>query len=76
MILCEKGPPKVTFTWRHWARWTGEFRGNAPTNEPIELIGMCVAEVDDQLKITDLQVFFDPNPMLAKMMSFTCPFNQ
>jgi len=70
------GPPKVTFTWRHWARWTGEFRGNAPTNEPIELIGMCVAEVDDQLKITDLQVYFDPNPMLAKMMSFTCPFNQ
>jgi len=67
------GPPKVTFTWRHWADWTGEFRGNAPTGQRIEMFGMCVAKVNEQLKVTDLEVYFDPNPMLAQLMSVRCP---
>ena len=25
--------------------------------------------VDEQLKITDLQVFFDPNPLIARLMT-------
>jgi len=63
----------VTFTWRHWADWTGEFRGNAPTGQRIEMFGMCVAKVNEQLKVTDLEVYFDPNPMLAQLMSVRCP---
>ena len=66
------GPPKVSFTWRHWAHWTGPYRDSPPTGELMELIGTAIAEVDDNLKIIDLQVFFDPNPMLAKMTSKAC----
>ena len=70
------GPPKVSFTWRHWAHWTGPYRDSPPTGELMELIGTAIAEVDDNLKIIDLQVFFDPNPMLAKMTSkASCPFH-
>jgi len=74
-----KGPPKLTFTWRHWAHWTGPYGIHPPTGELMEMIGSAVVLVDDQLKITDLHVFFDPNPMIAKMMNFKltpdqCPF--
>ena len=71
-ITWDKGPPKVSFTWRHWADWTGEYNGNPGTGERLELIGMCAATVDEQLKITDLQVYFDPNPMLARMTRKNC----
>ena len=67
----------MTFTWRHWAHWTGPFRDQQPSGELMELVGMCMAEVDDNLKIVDLQVYFDPHPMLGKMMGIvpgTCPF--
>ena len=62
------GPPKVSFTWRHWARWEGPYRGNEPTGELLELFGSSVVEVDENLKIIDLQVFFDPHPLLGKLM--------
>ena len=55
----------------------------------MELFGSAVVEVDENLKIVDLQVFFDPNPMMARLMrkkgsnpssvddnkSPTCPFH-
>lgn len=58
----------MSFTWRHWAHWTGPYRDNMPTGELMELIGSAVVEVDENLKIVDLQVFFDPHPMLARLM--------
>jgi len=35
----------------------------------MELFGMSLVEVDEQLRITDLQVFFDPNPFIARLMN-------
>ncbi|XP_033098699.1 pathogen-related protein-like isoform X1 [Anneissia japonica] len=70
------GQPKVTFTWRHWANWSGPYRGNEPTNEPIEMTGCCIATVDDALKIEKLEIFYDPNPMMATLTKFktsNCP---
>lgn len=68
MQILNVGPPKVSFTWRHWAHWTGPYRNNPPTGELMELTGSCVAEVDEHLKIVDLHVFFDPHPMLGRLM--------
>jgi hypothetical protein len=75
------GPPNVTFTWRHFGKMTGEFgcsgtlgfpyKVNA-SNKMIELFGMCKATVNDQLKIQDLQVFYDPSQLFVQLLS-TCP---
>lgn len=75
------GPPNVTFTWRHFGKMTNEFKGCGfsgfpykvdPTNKMIELYGMCKATVNDQLKIQDLQVFYDPNQLFVQLLE-SCP---
>ncbi len=75
------GPPNVTFTWRHFGKMTGEFSCPGmsgtpykvnPSNEMIEIFGMCKATVNDQLKIQDLQVFYDPNQLFIQLLS-SCP---
>jgi len=77
------GPPNVTFTWRHFGKMTNEFKGCSgisgipykvePTNKMIEIFGMCKATVNDQLKIQDLQVFYDPNQLFVQLTE-NCPF--
>lgn len=61
------GPPKVSFTWRHWTNWTGPYKNIQPTGERIEMIGSCIATVTKDLKIQEIQVFYDPNMVLAKL---------
>ena len=65
--FCPLGPPRVAFSWRHWAHWTGPYKERAPTGELLELRGMAVAEVDDNLKIKSIDVHFDPNQLLMKL---------
>ena len=69
------GPPKVSFTWRHWATWSGPYRGQKPTGENIEMFGSCVSEVTSDLKIKNIQIFFDPTPMMFKLTGAKCPFS-
>ncbi len=75
------GPPNVTFTWRHFGKMTNEFKcigmSGIPykvdsTNKMIELFGMCKATVNDQLKIQDVQVFYDPNQLFTQLLE-SCP---
>jgi len=75
------GPPNVTFTWRHFGKMTNEFKGYShggftykvdPTNKIVEIFGMCKATVNDQLKIQDLQVFYDPNHLFVQLLE-SCP---
>ena len=66
-LFCSLGPPRVAFSWRHWAHWTGPYKGRAPTGELLELRGMAVAEVDENLKIKSIDVHYDPNQLLMKL---------
>lgn len=66
-LFCSLGPPRVAFSWRHWAHWTGPYKGRAPTGELLELLGMAVAEVDENLKIKSIDVHYDPNQLLVKL---------
>ena len=61
------GPPRVAFSWRHWAHWTGPYKGTDPTGELVEMYGMAVAEVDENLKIKSIDVHYDPNQILMKL---------
>ena len=51
------GPPgPVIFTWRHWAQFTGTFRGRQGNGELIELYGLCRVIVNDDVKIQKIEV--------------------
>lgn len=61
------GPPNVTFKWRHWGHFNGAYKDYAPTGETIEVIGMSVARVTDDLKVVTLEHYFDNNSFLQKL---------
>lgn len=72
------GPPTVTFKWRHFGEFTGEYVdkdgvAHKGTGEMINLIGLCIAKVSESLQITSLDVYYNPEdlvtPLVAKSMS-------
>jgi hypothetical protein len=65
-------PPVVTFKWRHWGTFEGEYQGFAPTGERIEMFGVSVAKVDDALKLLEVEHYYDPNHFLGKLTG-GCP---
>ena len=66
------GPPNVSFRWRHWGKFTGEYKGFAPTGETIEMFGMTVAKVADDLRLLEVSHYYDPNQLLGKLTG-GCP---
>ena len=54
--VIQPNPPKIMFSWRHWAKFTGQFQGRPGKGELIELYGLCEATVDNNLKIEKLEV--------------------
>jgi predicted ester cyclase len=61
------GPPNVVFKWRHWGTFKGEYHGHAPTGETIEIVGLSVAKVTEDLKLESVEHFFDTNQFLQKL---------
>jgi hypothetical protein len=53
------GPPKVTFTWRHWAHFTGTYEGNQGNGEFVEMYGFGTAVVNDKLQLQDVEIFYN-----------------
>jgi hypothetical protein len=69
------GPPNVTFKWRHWGTFKGPYAGHEPTGETIELYGMAIATVTENLQVSELQIFYDPTPFLDDLSKGgKCPF--
>jgi len=67
------GPPTVTFKWRHFGEFTGTFtdkEGNKHqgNGEMINLIGLCIAKVNDSLQITHLDVYYDPEDLVKPLL--------
>ncbi|MBW4505672.1 MAG: ester cyclase [Scytonematopsis contorta HA4267-MV1] len=61
------GPPNVTFKWRHWGTFKGQYKDFAPTGETIEVVGISIARVNDELKIETVEHYFDTNAFLEKL---------
>ncbi|SRR5579883_148265 len=68
-------PPNVVFKWRHWGQFKGNFKGFAPTGETIEIIGLSIARVTEDLKIESVEHFFDNSAFLNKLTASGCPFH-
>ncbi len=79
------GPPNVTFKWRHWGHFKGQYKDFAPTGETVEIIGMSIAKVTSDLKIESMEHYFDNSLFLTQLTaggkvasdtkSQGCPFN-
>lgn len=61
------GPPNVTFTWRHWGTFKGTYKGYEPTGKTVEIVGMSLVRVSEDLKIESVEHFFDTNAFLEKL---------
>lgn len=80
LIEVLSGPPNVTFKWRHWGQFSGQYKEYAPTGETLEVVGISIARVNDDLKIVSLEHYFDTNSFLDKLaaggkLTTGCPFH-
>lgn len=67
------GPPTVAFKWRHFGKHSGTFTDKdgkeyKPTGEMLDVIGMCIAKVNAELKIESLDVYYNPDDMIKPLM--------
>ncbi len=74
MVEVFSGPPNVAFKWRHWGTFGGPFKDHAPTGETIEIVGVSIARVTEDLKIVSLEHFFD-NSLFLNKLTAGCPFH-
>lgn len=61
------GPPNVTLKWRHWGTFSGPYKDYTPTGETVEIIGMSLARVTDDLKVLSIEHYFDNSLFLKKL---------
>lgn len=61
------GPPLVTFSWRHWANFTGTYKGNKGKGEIVNMYGFATATVSPDLKLETVQLYFDATEFLEVM---------
>ena len=57
-------PPKVFFSWRHWANFAGDYKGHHGNGQMINMTGFGLITLSDAMKVTNLQIFYDPDPFL------------
>jgi len=67
------GPPSVSFKWRHFGKYSGQYvddkgQVHMGDNKIMELFGLCIAKVNSSLVIEELQVFYEPKDMIAPLM--------
>lgn len=60
-------PPSIAFKWRHWGAFEGPYKGFEPDGKQVEMYGMSVARVDDDLRLLEVEHFYDPNAFLGKL---------
>lgn len=60
-------PPSIAFTWRHWGRFEGEYAGHQPTGETVEMFGMSLARVSEDLQLVEIDHFYDNNQLLGPL---------
>ncbi|GLT32185.1 hypothetical protein SLA2020_068710 [Shorea laevis] len=80
------GPPVIVYKFRHWGYMEGPFKGHAPTGELVELYGMSIFHVNEDMKILKVEFFLDRGELLGGLMkgailsegseevTLSCPF--
>ena len=61
------GPPKVAFSWRHWATFEGSYEGREGDEKTYELYGFAVVALNAELKIKEIEVFYKPDDFMKAL---------
>ncbi|XP_057952748.1 pathogen-related protein-like [Malania oleifera] len=59
------GPPLIVFKFRHWGFMEGPFLGHPPTGEMVQLFGIGIFQVDEDMKVVKVEFFFDRGELLG-----------
>ncbi|KAK0575414.1 hypothetical protein LWI29_000149 [Acer saccharum] len=62
------GPPVIVYKFRHWGYMEGPFKGHAPTGELVQLFGISVFQMDEQMKIVKVEFFLDRGELLGGLV--------
>ncbi|KAF8404386.1 hypothetical protein HHK36_009269 [Tetracentron sinense] len=62
------GPPVIVYKFRHWTFMEGPFKGHAPTGEMVQLFGIGIFTVDESMRIEKLELFYDPDNLIASLL--------
>lgn len=68
VINVYRGPPIVTYKFRHWGFFEGPFKGHAPTSEMVEFYGVGIMKVDESLRAEDVEIYYDPAELFAGLL--------
>ena len=69
------GPPSIAFKWRHWGEFNGAYKDYQPTGKIIEVVGMSIAKVTEDLKIISVEHYFDNDSFLNNLTT-GCPLHK
>jgi hypothetical protein len=61
------GPPNITFSWRHWGEFVGDYKGNQGEGQLLEMTGYIVLSVNEEFKITEMKVYYKPEDFLRAL---------
>jgi len=72
------GPPSVAFKWRHFGRMSGTYtdksgKQHKGNGEMMNLIGLCIAKVNAELKIESLDIYYNPDDMIKPLVTNKAP---
>ena len=61
-------------SFHHWSHFTGPYEGRPPTGEKLVMYGVMIATVTKEMKFQDIELYFDPNPILSQLTGrVVCP---
>jgi hypothetical protein len=60
-------PPLVSFSWRHWADFSGSYKGRNGDNSRVNMFGFALVKLDENGKIYDIKIFYKPDEFLEAL---------
>ena len=74
VLEVHSGPPNVSFTWRHWGKHVGDYTSTdgevfKATGKKVEFQGHCLARVNSELVIEEVQLFWDKLGFMNQLTS-------
>lgn len=60
-------PPKVAFSWRHWAKFNGEYRGRDGDGKTYDMYGFGMLDLNEDLKVKEIEIFYKPEEFLKAL---------
>uniref|UniRef100_A0A7R9WFQ0 Pathogen-related protein n=1 Tax=Pseudictyota dubia TaxID=2749911 RepID=A0A7R9WFQ0_9STRA len=61
------GPPRVAFSWRHWAVFSGEYMGNKGHGQTVTMTGFGVILLED-MKVSKIEIFYKPDDFFEVLL--------